>query len=169
LPILGDTYTRLNFKTEKSSQTDNDATVDMWFLGTKHRAQQMRFVTEDSAIDFGANKQFFLYPYGEAEPRGRLSCGDLGMVLDDIIPDTGRFSALSDPRKDASFDKIAYQMGDMLRPLATKHNTSRTYLARDITASQIETETYISELGTRLKVEESQDKTLFTLTSTSLV
>jgi hypothetical protein len=174
LSTFSDGYNRLNFSAEKTDAVGSDASVTMWLLGTEHRAAQLRLHTEKVPAIFGWNKQFLLVPYGAKQSVGHISCGDLGLVLDDIIPDTGRFSALSDPRLDTSFDRIALTMGDLLRPLAPKQKTSRTYIEKDISFSVIENESYFREIGNRLIIEEAvdpnnkktPDKTLLTLTST---
>jgi hypothetical protein len=162
------TYRHMNYTAAKTQTHDpEDASVRIWITRSKERAQQLEFVSEKQAVEFGRNKQFLITPFGEEEPIGQKSCEDFWYDLDLMIPGTGRFSALIDPRKDHAFDYIALTTADLLRPLSRTQETTRTYLSKDYTVSQIGTVNYIGEIGSRLVVEQTGKKSSLLLSSTA--
>lgn len=165
-----DKYRSMHFKTKKDQNDDpEDASVEAWLMGSPDRNKQLRFVSEDRPVEFGRNKQFLITPFGESKPTDARSCAQFWYDLDLMIPDTGRFSALIDPRTDHAFDYIALRTADLLRPLSKSQETSRTYLSKDYTISQIGSVNYIGEIGSRLVVDQKGKKSTLRLSSTAPV
>jgi|GEM_PF-1593152 len=171
--VLGDMFNRMNFSTRKELSNDpdeaKDASVKLWLMG-RHRDEQLKFVSEELPVKFGRNKlfQIFPWPFDASEPIDSINCADLEYSLDSLIPAT-RFSALADPRRDDAFDVIALTTADLLRQYTDepKQNTLRTYLSKDYVVSPIKTGpyTYISEIGSRLVVEQTGKRNSLRLTS----
>lgn len=188
----GGKYLRMDYVATKDQNNDpGDASVELRLIGSADRRKQpqrsrhqkinngLRFLSEQQSVDFGPHKQFLIIPSGESQPTGTRSCADLWYDLDLMIPDAGRFSALIDPRTDHAFDYIALRTADFLRRRSKSQETTRTYIARDYTVSQIEVTPrdradphiieYIGEIGSRLVVEQSGKITTLTLSSTAPV
>jgi len=168
---LGGKYKRLHFEATKDQSHDpEDASVGLWLVGSRNRRnEQLEFKSEERAVEFGRNKEFLITPFREKVSTGTINCADFWYDLDLMIPDTGRFSALIDPRTDHAFDYIALATADLLRPLSKSHESTRTYLSKDYSISQVDKISYIGEIGSRLAIEQKGKKTTLTLSSTAPV
>ena len=127
---VGTNHQHMSFSAGKDAEHEGGY-MRLWLHG-RDPYNQPQFISQSEPVEYGRNKLFGMQPYGFEQPVSSMTCDDLCVLLDDLLPDASRrFSSLVDPRSDKTFDVIAAAMSSILAERAKKSQSRRTYTARD--------------------------------------
>jgi hypothetical protein len=163
--LFGNNFTHLIFESKSTSAPD-DAQMAV-ALASPQTRRAIRVISDQTPVEFGANKTFSVYRAYDQERMGSLSFVDFAYMLDTVIPtvDTGEFSKLSEARFALDFKTIVNRIGDSLAEKSRKKRTEASYIGRSLVAGAAQGfEGDLHEVVNQLTVKEEASKTTYGLT-----